>query len=1079
LTLQGGQGYDFSEQVFTPATLGDVYYDAGWFMMDGDHWEILDMGPLPLTELGRLPGVWDYEAWGMGAWDTNGLKAVAGRSYAIRTWEYERYALVHVLEAHADRITVEWLYVNAKSWPGEYRTGGLSVYLGVPRLAGFTLQGSGPDGLYVQSGGLSLVGDLRLFSNGLRTDWAVIQGTGRIVLDANTTWRADRVFLRCDVTGPGTLTVMDGSEFRIEHRAAVSLSEGDLKGSIECDGLLLLKDQVLLRDTLIRVNRLDSQDEACLDNCVIQAEAGAPYGQFFVSGQAAVNVPAIRANGDRYLDVDPKVYDCNNLRVGVIDVLVDEGVHGTMGGLFELRGLDIPNLPWEPNVYVHPLTKVPDFGPQTWTIDRLELVPGARLNLTNRFDFQAPFDWAGGQEVLFVKDLVLGEGAILNTAFNRVYCERLIQADSARIISIPLLGFSLNNIAFDDERDFSTRVKTHNTIATDLGMSDVFVSRVVGQSPDPRGMMRMRNLPIDGTSVHALAQGLFAKAGEDTILVRFEYLFETSSGQLAVYLTDSTEMLESDHPERENHYSLVGQVLTPPAGRPGSAGSGTFATFEMRAAAGRLDFYRGVRIELELVGPAGTSVLIDNWDPLAQPNPHYCWDLVQPNDTVDAFDFLAVMSESGKRSEEVQSVSGVPMGHYLEGFFCRDGYVTVLDAMAANWHMCGLGCPANDPIGALAVSGLSEGGVQAEGDSTGDAPICPGGSLLAVGKTYSVDLQGSDDFLQEALYGLDAAGAATPCGGVSGMGQMNIRLVKGPEGEVYAVNLERGLVKVGGVQPLIRTRVCSVDCEPRTQGPATVYVGMQGVGGTVAGLPILDAAFDESGDLYVVPVVVSPEGTDAYVAGARLRQGGGGWSVVQLYAPQTQANDNIVLDNLREIETDCRGRVLVLNVARQNRSDAVLVFDRDTGLEAGREDVAGLGMESPGAMRLVGGGGVLVLGGASSGKACVVAVSVGDLGQSGPHGRLFEVVGMDQVTGLAEDPGTGAVWVTGIVLEDVPAAFDSTTMLDVLNRPPFYSGCVASLMVDQQTPVEARPVVSGGERTLSLPLAVEWFDPLR
>jgi len=86
---------------------------------------------------------------------------------------------------------------------------------------------------------------------------------------------------------------------------------------------------------------------------------------------------------------------------------------------------------------------------------------------------------------------------------------------------------------------------------------------------------------------------------------------------------------------------------------------------------------------------------------------------------------------------------------------------------------------------------------------------------------------------------------------------------------------------------------------------------------------------------------------------------------------------------------------------------------------------------------------------------------------------------MDQVTGLAEDPGTGAVWFTGIVLEDVPAAFDSTTMLDVLNRPPFYSGCVASLMVDQQTPVEARPVVSGGERTLSLPLAVEWFDPLR
>jgi len=149
-----------------------------------------------------------------------------------------------------------------------------------------------------------------------------------------------------------------------------------------------------------------------------------------------------------------------------------------------------------------------------------------------------------------------------------------------------------------------------------------------------------------------------------------------------------------------------------------------------------------------LVGPAGTSVLIDNWDPLAQPNPHYCWDLVQPNDTVDAFDFLAVMSESGRRSEEVLSVSGVPMGHYLEGFFCRDGYVTVLDAMAANWHMCGLGCPANDPIGALTHVGFVQDGVRSVQEATGDEPTCPGRSLVAVGKTYSVDAQGSDDFLQ-------------------------------------------------------------------------------------------------------------------------------------------------------------------------------------------------------------------------------------------------------------------------------------------------------------------------------------------
>jgi len=362
-------------------------------------------------------------------------------------------------------------------------------------------------------------------------------------------------------------------------------------------------------------------------------------------------------------------------------------------------------------------------------------------------------------------------------------------------------------------------------------------------------------------------------------------------------------------------------------------------------------------------------------------------------------------------------------------------------------------------------------------EATGDEPTCPGRSLVAVGKTYSVDAQGSDDFLQESLYGLDAAGTATPCSGTSGMAQLNIRLVTGPQGELYAVNLDRGLVRLGSTQPLICTRTCSVDFEPRTHRPATVHVGMQGREGTVAGLPILDAAFDQAGDIYVVPVVVSPEGTDPYVAAARLSPGPGGWAVSQVYAPQTQAEDNILLGGLREIETDGLGRVLVLNVARQNRSDAVLVFDRSTGQETARQDVAALGMESPAAMRVVADGGVLVLGGARSGQACacVVAVPLADLGQAAPHGRLVEVLGMDQVTGLAEDAGTGSIWVSGIGLQDVPPVFDGTTMLEILNRPPFYSARVASLLMDQQTPVEST-VLTGPACDLVLPLDIACQD---
>ena len=1091
LTLQAGQGYDFSKQAVTPTTLGDVYYDHGWFMMDGEHWEIIDMGPQPLMQLGRLAGVWDFECWRIGAWDTDGLKAVAGHSYAIRTWEYERYALVNVLAAEPDRTSIQWLYVNAKSWPGEYRTGGLSVFLSAPRLTGCTIQGSGPEGLYVQNGGLSLVGDLHMLGNELQTEWALLQGPGRLVLDPNTTWHADRVFLRCNVTGPGTIRVRDGSELRIEHQAVVNLSDRGLNGSIVCDGLLLLKDQVLLQDTLIRVNRLSVDDYVQMDNCVVQAEAGAPYGQFFVSGQAFVDIPSIFANGDRYLDVDPRAYDCNNLHVGAIDVVVDEGIGHATGGLFELRGLDLPNVAGEPNVFVYTLNDVPSFSPQTWTINRLELVPGARLNLTNRFDFQAPFGQNGSQEVLFVKELVLGDGAILNTAFNRVYCERLVKADTARIISIPLMGFSLNNIAFDDERDFSTRVKANNIPAADPAGKSILVYRVTGQAPDPNGMMRMRNLSVDGALIYARAQGLFAKASEDTILVRFEYLFESAGGRIAVYLTDSPAMLATGHPDRKDHYSLVGYVDAPPQGRPGSAGSGTFATFEMPATVGGLDFYRGVRIELELIGPDGTSVLINNWDPLVEikPNPYYCGDLVSPNDSVDAFDFLAVMSESGRRSDDVMSVSGNPIGSCIEGFFCRDGYVTVMDAMETNWHICGLGCEVNDPIGALASLGPSnQAAMYSEKASSDDSALgsaCRGASVVMVGKRYSVIPGRSDDFLEEQLYGLDASGASVACADSLGTTQLNVRLVKGQDGELYTVNLDRGLVKLAGDQTVISVGTFPLASEPRYQRRASVYVGVQPREGGVAGLPILDVAFDLSGDVYVVPVVVSPDGNAPYVAAARLSPSSAGpsgpWTVAQLYVPGMQANDNIHLDGLQEIEIDAQGRVYVLNVTRLNQSDTLLVYDVKTGQETARHCLASLGIESPGAMHVSIDSQVLYLSGTgtrlSAASACVFGLPLKALHLQpvDPHEVVpIEILGMGQVTGMTEDQVTGTMWVAGVALQAIPAAFDSTTMLDILNRPPFYSACVASFPRSQQGPVQARPL-SGPGCDLVLPLAIEWM----
>jgi hypothetical protein len=1131
LTLLGGQAYDFSEETVTEPNSGDVYYVDGWLRTDGLKWEIVDLGPTPIGKLGPLPDSFGFEAWGTGAWNSDGLQAIAGHSYAIRTFEYERYALVQVISCDAQEVTVDWLYVNAKSWPGEYRTGGLSVFLSAPRVTGCTIQGNRSDGLLVQSGGLSLSGDLRLIDNDLETHWALLDGPGRLVLGTDATWQADRVFLRCGAAGAGTIRVAEGSQLQIEHQAVVALAGDGAQGSIVCDGLLLLKDQVVLRDARIQVNRLSAEDEVRLDNCVIQAEAGAPYGQFFVSGQASIDIPSIDANGDRYLDVDPRVYDCNDLRVQSIRVRVDEGVNSTTGGLFELRGLDLFNVPWEPNVYVYPVAKVPDFGPKTWTIDRLELVPGAKLNLTNRFDFQAPFDQNGDQEVLFVKELILGEGSILNTAFNRVYCEHLVKADSAQIISIPLLGFSLNNITFDDARDFSTRVKSNNVLAMDPAKSVILVSRVVGQAPDPNGMMRMRNLVVGDTLTYARALGLFAKASEERILIRFQYLFEGASPQkgssLQVYLTDSPDLL----PEQvSKHRRAVGVVYESPlfAAQPGTRGSDTFGTVEIEAQVGDLDFTRGVWIELRLIAPAGDSVLINNWDPLVQPNPNYCWDLAWPSNTVDAFDFLAVMSESGRRSDEVLSMSGTPIGNYVEGFFCRDGYVTPLDAMAANWLICGLQCPPADPIGAVSAIGTqalvtpqstrasrTSLSASAAGSSSAILPTTP---LAILGKRYAAaEGLAADDFLAERLYGLSPdAGTVTQVGPVLD-DPLNVKLVRAPDGQVYVVNLARGVVKISTNEVVIPPCVFQ-------DGDRTLTIGVQNGANGVAGLPILDVAFDSGGDAYVVPVVFYERYhgqtvylNEAAVATARLRPAakavgeammfpstacpGGSWAVAALNANSNEF-DNVLLPpgassshtvyGQREVEVDeAAGVTYVLNVHAQNTGDMLLACT----MEVGRADLyrdtyfvdylpcnlAMLRIEAPGPLHLS--KDFLYLGGrrtgATPGSACVFRLpkAVFSIDVLAPSDvEAIEVVGMDQVTGITEDPATGTIWVTGIALKDVPTAFDSTTEMDILNRPPFYSARVASFPANHHGPVQSMPLTGPG-CDLVLPLDIEWTGP--
>ena len=100
------------------------------------------------------------------------------------------------------------------------------------------------------------------------------------------------------------------------------------------------------------------------------------------------------------------------------------------------------------------------------------------------------------------------------------------------------------------------------------------------------------------------------------------------------------------------------------------------------------------------------------------------------------------------------------------------------------------------------------------------------------------------------------------------------------------------------------------------------------------GKPILDAAFDAN-YVYVVPVVVKPDGEDAYLAAAKLKLQDKGYplyQVVQFYDDPPEVNDNHERDNLREIEIDDEGNIYILNVNNLNESDILWKYSTNGAL---------------------------------------------------------------------------------------------------------------------------------------------------
>ncbi|UCD27577.1 MAG: hypothetical protein JSV03_10715, partial [Planctomycetota bacterium] len=645
-----------------------------------------------------------------------------------------------------------------------------------------------------------------------------------------------------------------------------------------------------------------------------------------------------------------------------------------------------------------------------------------------------------------------------------------------------MLSYSLGDIDFEDPDEFDRLVITNNPDEPDEAL--VVVEPVgFGLDPDNLAMGLRNRKDRDGKTINARAKAMFVRTGADEILIYFKYLFMTSSVELVVYISDSPLLLAPDDPLRDQHDVEVARLVPPPFPRPGAPGTGRFGVFQKIIWTGHLNFTENVHVELELVeldnsgsflahympkeptGSDGSSAYVDDWSPAVQCY-GICLDINWDN-FVDEADFLTVIGECGSTATGEQAC--------MDGAFSSDGYVDSYDVASWDWAM-------NSDERLLNFCGVSlTGGVDgvnmisaAEGSG---APVplveLPGNlsDLLIAGKRGPEDAPSK---LKDRLYVFDSHGL---CGGwfEPALDRGNIRLLQGPDGELYQLNSETGLLRLDSTDEVIIPpgEITLTDInEPRYNKSATVYVGIQDKGPDSFGRPILDAAFDVN-HVYVVPVVISPDGGESYTAAAKLKLLGEGdppYEIVKLYDDPPLENDNQYRDSLREIELDSAGNVYVLNVHYINESDILWRYDPNGTIERldlGRPDSDSY-LPAPAGMYASKTTDMLYLTSAVYNPVDCNSTVIYGFSTEGALTleRSVTINDMHHATSITEDPQTGTLWVVGFNMYDVPQYPNPT-------QAAFYHPFLARIPYDSNS-VQPTPLFDYDRHDLALPLSIVW-----
>ena len=608
-------------------------------------------------------------------------------------------------------------------------------------------------------------------------------------------------------------------------------------------------------------------------------------------------------------------------RFEMIDVSVDAD------GELEIRGQLYCDDPHGPLCLpgAHKLEVFPDSG-EVFVLERLVLQSGVTLSLADHFRDHP----ANPVDVLYVRDLVLAEDAVLNLAGHRLYYETLTAAPS-QIVDQTIYKNQLAQVNLGDPNTFDNDVATNNT------PDHTFVSLV--DSPDiaPEPVLYMQ----DHDSVSARAKTYLGRFSEDEVFVSFSYLFNTDQPDaiLEVYLSDKEGLL----PLGDSHMLLAGRFSPPILGCPGSMESGLFAFYTLPLTVTLLDPNQGLWLELVLseppepvggfgfvtMGEGARGGVYGRDLVLSSRCLGICMDLTGDGG-VTPQDYTLVGAGCGRAvgstTPETSPLSCIDQGYSRDGYVDSSDLVNWGDLMARGGsrdveNLCSIPMVWEDTSSQVGSSFISFS--VTEPMAAPAAQVNSNLLFLGKGSTYKLN----QEFLshEDLLYGFDDISATSQAYTLTyNQGQM--RLVRG-DSNVMILDSDQGLCQLNGDVVVGPGR--------QTFQGRTVTIGIRKTGeDQLSGRPLRDVVF-HNGFAYVVPVIVEESGGILYQAAAKLELTSEDYQIRQLYYDSALApfsNQSPNLEGLREIEVDGSGRVYLLNAHYQNSSDMLWAFDNTGAL---------------------------------------------------------------------------------------------------------------------------------------------------